>query len=74
MELTSVTSLALGFISQGDAGTRMDYSRLLDDQTVSLQTGNVTTRVGKTNFVDFVGVQPNLALSAFQNGSGEALL
>lgn len=52
----------------------MNNSGLLDDQTVTVKTGNVAARVGKSNLVDFVGVQPNLALSAFQNGSGEALL
>jgi hypothetical protein len=74
MKLTSVTSLALGFISQGDTSTRVNDSRLLDDQTISLQTSNVATRVGKSNFVDFVRVQPNFALSAFQHRRGEPLL
>jgi hypothetical protein len=52
----------------------VDNRGLLDDQTVTMKTGDVTARVGKGNLVDFVGVQPNLALSAFQDGSGEALL
>lgn len=69
-----MTSLALGFVSQSNAGTRVDYGRLLDDQTISLQTGDVTARVGKSNFVDFIRIQPNLALSAFHYGSGKALL
>lgn len=52
----------------------MYNSRLLDNKTVTVKASDVTTRVSESNLVDFVGVQPNLALSAFQDGGGEALL
>ena len=52
----------------------MDNSGFLNDQTVTVKTCDVSARVGKRNLIDFIGVQPNLTLSAFQNGSGEALL
>jgi hypothetical protein len=73
-KLTSVTTLALGFISQRNASTGVDNSRLLDDQTITVKTGNVAARVGKSNLVDFIGVKPDLALSAFQYIGREALL
>ena len=47
---------------------------LLDNKTVTVKTGDIAARVGQSNLIDFIGVQPNLALSAFQDGSGEALL
>jgi hypothetical protein len=47
---------------------------LLNDQTITVETRNVSAGIGKGNLVDFVGVQPNLALTAFQDGSCEALL
>lgn len=52
----------------------MDNSGLLDDQTISVKAGNVASRVGKSNFLDFVGVKPDLALSALQDVGREALL
>ena len=52
----------------------MNNSRLLHDETILLQAGNVTAGVGQRNFVNFIGIQPDLALSAFEYGSGEALL
>ena len=72
--LTRVSSLALGFVAESDASSGVDHGGLLDDQTIAVQSSNVTTGVGQGNFVDFVGVQPNLALSALEDGSGEALL
>ena len=69
-----MTTLALRFISQGNTGTRVHNSGLLHDETISLEALNVATAIGQGNFVDFVGVQPNLALSALEDGSGEALL
>ena len=72
--LTSVTSLPLGFISQSNSSTGVDYGRLFDNETITVKTGNVTARVGQGNLVNFIGVQPNLALSAFQNGGSQTFL
>ena len=52
----------------------MNYCGLLDNKTITVKTGNVAARVGQGNLINFIGVQPNLALAAFQHGSGEALL
>ena len=69
-----MTSLSLGFVSQADAVTGVHNGRLLDDETIPLQTGDVAAGVGQGNFVGLVGIQPNLALSAFQDGCREAFL
>jgi hypothetical protein len=39
-----------------------------------VQLVNIAARVGQGNFVDFVGVQPNLALSALKDGRRQTLL
>lgn len=69
-----MATLSLGLISQLNASTRVDNGRLLNDKTITVQTVDVAARVGQGNLVDFIGIQPNLALSAFQYGSGETLL
>ena len=69
-----MSSLSLGLVSQADASTGVHDGRLLDDETIPLQTSNVAARVGQGNFVGLVGIQPNLALSALEDGGGEALL
>jgi hypothetical protein len=48
--------------------------RLFDNQTIPSELGDITTRVGQGNVVDFVGVKPNLALTAFQDACREAFL
>lgn len=60
-----MTTLALGFVSQRNTGTRVHHSGLLHNQTITVQARNVTARVGQGNLVNLVGVQPDLALSAF---------
>jgi hypothetical protein len=52
----------------------VDNCRLLDNQTIPVQASDVTSGVGQSNFAGFIGVQPNLAFSALENGCGEALL
>lgn len=73
-KLTSVTTFALGFISQSNASTGVDNSGLLDNQTITVKTSNVASRVGKSNLVNFVGIQPDLAPSALQDVGRKALL
>jgi hypothetical protein len=69
-----VSTFALGFVAQLDARSRMHNRRLADDQTIPMQLGNVTARIGQGNFIDFVGIEPNLALTAFQDGGRQAFL
>jgi len=72
--LTSVTTLALGLIALPYTASRVNNGGLLHDKAILLQTSNVTTGVRQRNFINFVGVQPDFALSAFEDRSGEALL
>ena len=74
LKLTSVSSLSLGFVACLHTSTTVHNGGLLDNQTISVQLLDISARVGQSNFVDFVGVQPNLALSALEDGSGQALL
>jgi len=74
LKLTSVATLSLCFVSQRNSRTRVYNSGLLNDKTITVKARNVSTGIGKGNFVDFIGVQPNLALTAFQDGGCEALL
>lgn len=69
-----MSSLALRFISQLNTGTRVNNSRFLDNQTVTVQTSNVASGVGQRNFIGFIRIQPNLAFSALEDGGSEALL
>jgi hypothetical protein len=69
-----VSSLSLGLVSQANASTGVHDGRLLDDETITLQTSDVAARVSQGNFVGLVRIQPNLALSAFQDRGREALL
>jgi hypothetical protein len=52
----------------------MNYGRFLNDKSIPMQTSNIPTRIGERNFINFIGIQPNLALTAFQNGSRKAFL
>lgn len=72
--LTGVATLALGLIAFPHSVPRVDDGGLLHDETIFLQPGDVATGVGQGNFIDFVWVQPDFALAALEDGSGEALL
>ena len=72
--LTGVATLALGFIAFPHSVSGVNYGRLLHNETILLQPGNVAAGVGQRNFIDFVGVQPDFALAAFEDRSGKALL
>lgn len=47
---------------------------LADDEAIGDEFADGLTRVGVGDFVDFVGVKPNLAFAAAGDGSGETLL
>ena len=52
----------------------MHNSWFLDDETISVQLGNISTRIRQRDFVDFIGIQPNLAFTTLEYGGGKALL
>ena len=72
--LTSVTSLALGLIALPHSVSRVNNGGLLHNKPILLQTSNIAAGVGQRNFINFVRIQPDLALSAFEDRCGEALL
>jgi len=72
--LTCVTSLSHGLKTSVHTASRVDYRRFFHDETIFFQTSDVATRVGQRNFVDFIWIQPNFTLSAFEYGGREALL
>jgi hypothetical protein len=47
---------------------------LADDEAILDELANRLAGVGVGNFVDFIGIEPDLALSAADDGRGEALL
>jgi hypothetical protein len=66
-KLTSMTSLPHSLQSSIHTISGVHHGGLLHNETILLQTSHVTTRVGKRNFIDLIGVQPNLALAAFED-------
>lgn len=70
----SVASLGLGLSVSLVSGRRVNSIRLADDETILDELANILARVGVGDLVDLVRVQPHLALTAVQYGSGEALL
>jgi hypothetical protein len=71
---TRMTTLAFGFIAELDTGATVYNTRLFDDQTIVVQFLNITTTVRQRNFVDFVRVEPNLALAALEHVGRQPLL
>lgn len=73
-QLTGVSSLPLRLVSKSYPSTGVHNSGLLEDQSVTLKTSDVTTRVSKGDLVNLVRVKPDFLLSALENGCREALL
>ena len=47
---------------------------LADDEAIADKLADCLTGVGVGNFVDLVGVEPDLALATANHGGGQALL
>ena len=69
-----MSSLPLSLVSEGHSGTRMNNSGLLEDESVTLKTGNVTTRVREGDLVNLIRIKPDLVLSALEYRCREAFL
>lgn len=69
-----MSSLPLSLVSEGNSSTRVYNGGLLEDKSITLKTSNVATGVRKGDLVHLVGVEPDLLLSAFENGCREAFL
>jgi len=69
-----VSSLTLCFVKKLHTSPRVHHRGLLHNETIAVQLCDIASGVGQGNFIDFIGVQPDLTLSAFKDGSSEALL
>ncbi len=69
-----MTALGLGLIAFPHSVSRVDDGGFLHDKTILLQPSNVTAGVGERNFVNFVGIQPDFTLAAFEDRGRETLL
>lgn len=69
-----MSSLPLGLVPESNSGTRVYSRRLLDDESITLKTGNVTTRIRERDLINLVGVEPDFVLSAFEYGCSKAFL
>lgn len=52
----------------------MHRHRFADDQSIGNEFADGLARVGVGDFIDFIGIEPDLALAAAGHGGGEALL
>ena len=57
--------LPIGLVPHQYHIPRMNDNGFIDDETVPMKTGDVSTRVGERNLVDLVRVKPDLLLSVF---------
>ena len=71
---TSVVASVLGLLSALDTRAGVNGLRLADDETVLNQFADILTRVSQSNFSNFVGIHPDLALTTLKDGSSESLL
>ena len=56
------------------SSSRVHSNRFADDETIADEFSDGLARIGVGDFVDFVGIKPDLAFSAADHRGGEALL
>lgn len=71
---TSVSADAAGGVQFTGARARVHGDRLADDEAIGDELADGLARVGVGDLVDFVRVQPDLALAAVSDGGRQALL
>jgi hypothetical protein len=74
LKLTSMSSLCLGFVSHDNPSTRVDDGWFLDDETIAVQTLDITTGIRKVNFIHFIRIKPDFPFTTFENRRRKALL
>lgn len=52
----------------------MHHAWFLDDQAIAIELEDIAPGVGQRDVVDFIRVEPNLALAALQDRCGKPLL
>lgn len=71
---TGVATFALGFVPECHTSARMHHAWFLDDQAIAIELEDIAPGVGQRDVVDFIRVEPNLALAALQDRCGKPLL
>jgi hypothetical protein len=56
------------------AGAGVHGNRLADDEAIADEFSDCLARVGVGDFVDLIGIEPDLALAAAHDGGREAFL
>mmetsp|Transcript_35962 Transcript_35962/g.106302 ORF Transcript_35962/g.106302 Transcript_35962/m.106302 type:complete len:236 (+) Transcript_35962:567-1274(+) len=74
LAVASATSLGLGLGRQARASAGVDLGRLPDDETVLDKLPHILPGVGHGNFIDLIGVKPDLPLAAPQHRGCKPLL
>lgn len=71
---TTVSTNSSGGGQGTSTGTRVHGDGLADDEAIGNELADGLAGVGVGDLVDFIGIQPDLALSASDNGRRKALL
>ena len=74
LTVATVTTLSAGKVQLTSSRTGVLGDRLADDEAIGDQFSDRLTRVGVRNFGLLVGIKPDLALAAADDGGREALL
>ncbi|TQE04609.1 hypothetical protein C1H46_009802 [Malus baccata] len=74
LTISRVTSLSLSLLHNMCTRARVDVGWLPDDETILDQLSYVLARVGHGDLADFIGVEPDLAVTALEDTGGEPLL
>ena len=71
---TTVSADSPRSVQFASTGARVHCDGLADDETIADELADRLAGVGVGDFVDLVGVEPDLALAAANHGGGETLL
>lgn len=74
LTVATVSADSSGLVQGSGTGTRMHGDWLADDEAIADELADGLAGVGVGNLVDFVGVEPDLALAAADDRRGQALL
>jgi len=69
-----VSSNSSGLVEGSGTGAGVHSDGLADDEAITDELADSLTGVGVRDLVDFVGIEPDLALAAADDRRGEALL
>lgn len=74
LTISTVSADSAGLVEGSGASTRVHGHGLSDNETIADELADRLSGVGIGDFVDFVRVEPDLALTAADDRRGEALL